>query len=217
MAIETTTDTATAWYGEPGNPLVVLLHDYMGRLPWIDAYANRLADEEYRVAVPEFFGGRTTTDPEEAGVLLQERLGDMPGALAIVDEAVRGGLTEGAQRVGIVGFSMGGMIALEYANENDALSGLVVYYGRPSSDEIEVPAPVLFHMGADDLDDNGDSPAEAFRQRMADHGNTDVEVHQFSDARHGFANEQNVEKRNDSAAQVSFERSLAFLQRRVRS
>ncbi|SDL35298.1 dienelactone hydrolase family protein [Tessaracoccus oleiagri] len=212
MSIETTDDLATRWFGTTGAPLVVLLHDYMGRLPWLDEYAERVAAEGYHVAVPELHGGRRTTDPQKAVQLLRARYRDVPGALRIIDDTVRAGLAEGSPSVGLVGFSMGSALALEYAGTSDDVAGVVAHYGRPLHEDLEVRVPVLFQQGYDDVDDRG-APAERFRDRLL--GIAEVEVYTY-DARHGFANEQNAEKFDPAAAAAAWERTLGFLQAYVR-
>ena len=62
----------TIWHGTEGDPVVVVLHDWNGRLPWADDFAERLAGEGFRVAVPDFYAGRATTDASQSRRLLRE-------------------------------------------------------------------------------------------------------------------------------------------------
>ncbi|NLE99206.1 MAG: hypothetical protein GX596_14650 [Propionibacterium sp.] len=213
MAIETG-DADTAWTGPVGAPLVILLHDYMGRLPYLAHYGIRLAGEGYRVALPDFHGGRSTTSPDHALMMLYERYRDTPGALAIIDDAVRKARAEGSPKVGLVGFSMGVSLALEYAATHDGVAGIVAHYGKPLREDTVVDVPVLFQQGADDEED-GIRPAERFRLAMAARGNLEIEVFDF-DALHGFANQQREDRFDLTAAGVAWERTLGFLQRTVR-
>lgn len=208
-------DATTTWHGSPGAPLVVLCHDYMGRLPYLDDYARRLAAEGYRVAVPDFHGGRSTLSPQHALMMLYERYRDVPGAMTILDDVVRAGREEGSEKVGIVAFSMGVSLALEYAASHDGVAGIVAYYGKPLGDEAVVDVPVLFQLGKDDVDDDGSSPAERLRVAMAERGNREIEVY-VSPAKHGYANEQRAKTFDPTEAGVAWERTLGFLQTYVR-
>ena len=50
------------YYGLPGSPLVVMAHDWYGRLPWLEPYAEALSGQGYRVVVPDFYEGVCTVD-----------------------------------------------------------------------------------------------------------------------------------------------------------
>ena len=77
MAIETTDDTATHWHGTEGDPVVVLAHDWNGRLPWIDELAERyLAAERYSLTdVSEMLG---FTAPSAFSRWFRQRFGVSP-------------------------------------------------------------------------------------------------------------------------------------------
>lgn len=211
MEIQTHTDVQPHRYGVDGQPLVVLLHDYMGRLPWIDAYARKLAEEGYRVVVPDLYAGRTTTDHDTASQLLEERLADMEGALRQVQEVVAEGRAMGAGQVALIGFSMGVRIALAYANEHPGIDAVVAYYGEPNDGEMLLRVPVLFQLGSDDVEDDGSSEPHRLAERMAGEGFDDITVEVFDDAEHGFQNEQNTAKYNADAASRAWSRTLEFL------
>ena len=103
-------------FGEVGAPLVVILHDMYGRLPWLEPYAEALANRGgLRVLVPDFYDGVATTESDD-GRALMAALTDEE-ATDILNAAIDSERGEGmdAQRVGLVGFSMGGSIALRAA------------------------------------------------------------------------------------------------------
>ena len=59
-------------HGEPGSALVVLVHDWFGRLPWLENYAKGIAHQGYRVVVPDLFDGvacYATLGPDQHGVI----------------------------------------------------------------------------------------------------------------------------------------------------
>src|SRR4051812_39914182 len=106
-------------FGELGDPLVIVLPDMFGRLPWLEPFAAALADRGgFRVLVPDLYDGVATTDDGDAAMLMA-RLGD-GDVRDILDAAMGAGLDGGSQRVGLVGFSMGGAIALRSAQRGDA-------------------------------------------------------------------------------------------------
>ena len=211
MVINSSKDAQVHWYGQEGQPLVVLLHDYMGRLPWIDAYARRLAEQGYWVGVPDFFAGRSTTDHDDAVSLMQERMQDLPNALRIVQEVIGEGRALGSRAVALIGFSMGTRLGLAYASEHPGVDAMVGYYGRPHDPSAHVRMPVLFQLGYDD----DATDAKALQSEMAEQGFEEIEIVVEPDARHGFQNEQNTEKFDADAAERAWQRTLAFLRARV--
>ncbi|MCR8671839.1 dienelactone hydrolase family protein [Agrococcus sp. HG114] len=214
MAIETTDDTATRWYGAAGDPVVVLLHDWNGRLPWIDAFGRRLADEGFRVAVPDLYAGRSTRDDGEAGRLLQERYADLEGAHHIVSETLGEARAGGSRRAGIVGFSMGSTIALMYAAQHPTVEAIVAYYGAPFPGiEAGPRVPVLFQLAASD-DWTGREAPEDYRARLAAEGYDDVHVRSYPDSVHGFQN-ADVPKYSRPAAEAAWAETKEFLRSRL--
>src|SRR5690554_5667250 len=100
-------------YGEPGHPLVVVVHDWYGRLPWVMKYAETLANFGFRVIVPDLYNGVATTD-SSAARQLRETL-DLTQCLATIDDAILDGRAQGSQRFAVVGFSVGAWLALLHA------------------------------------------------------------------------------------------------------
>ena len=88
-------------YGVVGAPLVVILHDMYGRLPWIEPYAEALANRGgVRVLVPDFYDGYATTESDDARALMQALTDE--GASRILSSAIGAERGDGidAQRVG---------------------------------------------------------------------------------------------------------------------
>lgn len=211
MVINSSKDAQVHWYGQEGQPLIVLLHDYMGRLPWIDAYARQLAEQGYWVGVPDFYAGRSTTNHDDAVSLMQERMQDLPNALRIMQEVIGEGRALGSRAVALIGFSMGTRLGLAYASQHPGVDAMVGYYGRPHDPSAHVRMPVLLQLGYDD----DDTAAKALQSEMAAQGFEEIEIIVEPDARHGFQNEQNTEKFNADAAERSWRRTLEFLRARI--
>ena len=58
-------------YGDVGAPIAVILHDMYGRLPWLEPYAEALANRGgLRVLVPDFYDGVATTESEDGRALM---------------------------------------------------------------------------------------------------------------------------------------------------
>jgi len=199
------------FYGEPGNPVVVVLHDMYGRLPGLDSFATALAGRGFRVAVPDLYEGFCTTDTDTARDLM-ERL-DVATALAEVDDTVVQAQDTGVERVGLLGFSLGGWLALLHAQAG-AVDAVVAYYASLGErDHGVVPCPVLLQWAERDDWNESDRP-EAFVARLKDHG-TPVSQHSYLGTRHSFANASLPGKLDAQAAALAFARSTVFLEQHL--
>ena len=195
-------------YGEPAGPLVVLIHDWYGRLPWLKLYAEGLAHQGFFVVVPDLYDGVATDDSNDAKALMS-RL-DVATALSQIDDIVQLARADGSQRVGLVGFSMGGWLALLHA-QSGAADAVAAYYATLSEAQHGViPSPVLLHFAEIDEWDEGQDP-ESFIDLLKDHG-TPVTEHSYPGTVHSFANTTIGDKVDADAAALAFNRTASFLQ-----
>src|ERR1700759_2533823 len=94
-------------FGEVGAPVVVVVHDWYGRLPWLTPYAEALANRGgFRVIVPDLYDGVATDDDREADLLSEQVSGT--AARAALTAEIASARESGSARAGIIGFSMGG-------------------------------------------------------------------------------------------------------------
>src|SRR5919198_1571582 len=117
--------------GEGGNRRgVVVIQEWWGLVPHIKDVVDRFAAEGYAALAPDLWHGEQTTNPDEAGRLMMalnvdraER--DLRGAVEALK--VEAGLSG---QVGVVGFCMGGQLALLAATTSGNQVGAVVdFYG----------------------------------------------------------------------------------------
>jgi carboxymethylenebutenolidase len=199
----------TLYFGDTGAPLVVILHDWYGRLPWLLPYAQFIASRGYRVAVPDFYEGVATIDPAAAAQLL-ERV-DVGLALAIVDDVIESARASGSNKVAEIGFSIGGWLALLHAQGGDT-DAVVAYYATLSQkDHGLIPCPVLLHYAETDEWEQGGTPDD-FVSRLKDHG-TPVSQFSYIGTKHSFANATILETADVHAAALASARTVAFLDR----
>ncbi|MDM4762298.1 dienelactone hydrolase family protein [Galbitalea sp. SE-J8] len=192
-------------YGDAGDALVVVLHDEYGRLPGLEPFAQALAAQGFRVAVPDLYEGVATIDPPSAAELCGRVADDdVIDTIARIADAER---AAGSERVGLLGFGPGGRLAL-LAAQTGAADAVVAYYASLADEEHGlVPCPVLLQ-----LPETPDDPDEvaAFIERLGDHG-TPVSSFRYAGTRAGFANATAKENFDKNAAALAFARSTAFL------
>ncbi|TPW77737.1 dienelactone hydrolase family protein [Schumannella soli] len=200
-------------FGRPGDPGVIVVHDWYGRLPWLENYAEALSRVGFRVLVPDLYDGVATVDGEQAERLLTTLTDD--GVDAEIDLALEQLRGEGSTRIGVIGFSIGGWHGLRFA-QTGAVDAVVAYYATLAENVHGVlPAPVLLHLAEIDEWPEGAEPG-AFIARLKDDG-TPIEQHAYPATRHGFANGTVGGEFDRDAAALAFARSASFLESQLAS
>ena len=196
-------------FGQAGRPVVVIVHDAYGRLPYLEAYARALSDQGFFVQVPDLFDGVATVDPEGAAELVDGL--DEGFALAALETALDLGRAEApAVRTGVIGLGVGGHLALRLAQQG-SVDAVVAYYAALTDEEAGIiPCPVLVHRPDDPAWQPG-LDADRLLGRLKEHG-TPVTQHRYAGTREGFANATVLPLLDKNAAALSFARSTYFLQ-----
>lgn len=148
---------------ERPKPTVIILHDVFGAGTFYRDMGKRLADAGFAVILPDLFvrEGPLANHSREAAFA---RSGKHSFPVAIEDiRAIVDTLTTEGRSVGVIGFCMGGTLALLAASRIPQLKAAVVYYGfpvntRPSANRPYSPieevgqlhAPVLGFFGEED-------------------------------------------------------------------
>lgn len=198
-------------YGRVGDPVVVLIHDWYGRLPWYEQYATSLAAYGFRVVVPDLFNGLCTVDTAGGRELLEQL--DLGYALAIIDDLVHKTRVSGSERVAVVGFSMGGWISLLHAQGGETDAVVAYYASLAPADHGIIPCPVLLQFAETDEWSDGEEP-DQFVARLKEHG-TPVDSYTYLATGHSFANMSLPENRDPNAAALAFARTATFLEKHL--
>src|SRR5579862_8286851 len=136
-------------------PGVVVIQEWWGLVPHIKDVADRLAGEGFVALAPDLYHGVATTEPDEATKQMMNL--DIADAGRHIDGAIARLTGEDAltgDAVGVVGFCMGGGLALYAASHNPRVGACVAYYGvGPARDQVDfsaTKAAVLGHWGEQD-------------------------------------------------------------------
>ena len=194
-------------------PAVIVIHEWWGLDGWVKDQARALAKEGYVALAVDLYRGKVTDKQEEAHQLMMgmprdRALRDLEAAFAYL----RGRADVRKDRIGAVGWCMGGMYALALATEEPRLEAVVAYYGAPPTDSAaiaKIKAPVLGNYGAED---KGPSPEQvkAFEAAMKKAGKT-VDIKIYPGAGHAFANPNNPwGGYREAAAKDAWQRTLAW-------
>jgi carboxymethylenebutenolidase len=131
---------SSGYYVEAGAgehaPGMVVIQEWWGLNDQIKGVADRLADQGYRALVPDLYKGKMTLEEAEAAHLMN--------GLDFTDAAtqdVRGAvqfLKQTSPKVGVIGFCMGGALAVLSAVHVKEADAVVCWYGMPPADAADV-------------------------------------------------------------------------------
>jgi carboxymethylenebutenolidase len=199
-------------------PGVVVIQEWWGLVDHIKDVCDRFAAEGFVALAPDLYHGKQVSEPDEAGkeamaLRIDQAAKDMSGA---VDEVLRRSI--GAS-VGVVGFCMGGGLALVLATQRpDVVSACVPFYGVILWPDVHpnygaMSAAVLGHYAERDTFFTPDA-ARALEAEL--HGlGKDAELYVYDGADHAFFNDTRPEVYDAQAAATAWERTLAFLRDRL--
>lgn len=201
-------------------PGVIVIQEWWGLVPHIEELCDRFASEGFVALAPDLYHGKKTAEPDEAGKLMMEMqldvaARDMVGAGRWLAAQER---TAG-DRVGIVGFCMGGALALYAATLSDVFGACVAFYpafGRTEGvrpDYSGIHGAVLSHFAEED--DYYDHPKVEEFANAVHSGGADIEVHWYAEAGHAFFNDHRPEVHRPEQSQQAWDRTLAFLRKHL--
>lgn len=191
---------------------VVVLHPWWGLNADVLAFADRLAAAGFAVAAPDVYHGDVVDTIEAA----EQRVKTFDGAegmvivQATVDDLVAK-LGDGG-RLAVLGFSLGASLAV--AAQHPQLAGTVLYYGTGDPADAGGTAPILGHFAERDPYEDDEWVAE-FENQLRTDGH-EVTFHRYPGTGHWFA-EPSRDAYRPEAAELAFERTLAFLLRALRT
>ena len=198
-------------------PGVVVIQEWWGLVGHIKSVCDRFAAEGFTALAPDLYHGKATTEPDEAQkAMMALKLDDAAADLAAAVRHLLDSSQTTGRTVGVVGFCMGGGLALNLASRQPEVAACVAYYGvGPARDQVDVAstkAAVLGHWGERDHSYDH-ATIEGLEARLREAG-VEVESHWY-DADHAFFNDDRPEVYDAEAAQLSWERTIAFLRRHL--
>jgi carboxymethylenebutenolidase len=196
-------------------PGVVVIQEWWGLTDHIVDVCDRLAAEGFVALAPDLFGGKTTHDSGEANALMtalpvEQAARDLSGAV----DFLLGHPAVTSQKVGAVGFCMGGgFVLLLAAQQGDKIGAAVPFYGvGPAVPDkySDITAAVQGHYGTQDAFYPVEG-ARAQEEQIRREAGVDVEFFYY-DAGHAFHNDADLLGTYDEgAAKLAWQRTVEFL------
>jgi len=198
-------------------PGVVVIQEWWGLVDHIKDVCDRFAAEGYVALAPDLYHGETAKSPDEAGKMMMalridEAEKDLSGAVRYLMD--HDATASGA--AGVVGFCMGGALALYTATKNRDVGACVVFYGghpNVKPDLSNLCAPVLgLYAGRD-----GFVTPDSVRQlesKLKELGKP-AEMIIYPETDHAFFNDTRPEVYNAEAADDAWRRTTQFLRKHL--
>jgi carboxymethylenebutenolidase len=191
---------------------VIVIQEWWGLVPHIKDIANRFSRLGYAALAPDLWDGKQTTGrPDESGrMLMALDIENAAKKIAGAVEALRahGGVTG---KVGVVGFCMGGKLALYAATKlNQDVGACVDFYGvhpNVKPDFASLKCPVLGIFGEKDASVPPAAARELESTIKAAGGKIDVQIYP---ADHAFFNDTRPEVYDAASADDAWHRTTAF-------
>jgi carboxymethylenebutenolidase len=196
-------------------PAVVVIQEWWGLVDHIKDVCDRFAAAGYVALAPDLYHGHKVApgEPDEAGkammaMKMDQAARDMSGA---VDEVQR---RSTGSKVGVIGFCMGGGLALVLATKRpDAVAAVVPCYGIVPWPDVQpdyaaMSAAVLGHYAEKDEYFTPEK-ANELADQLRGLGKS-VEIHVYPGADHAFFNDTRPEVYVADAASALWDRTLSF-------
>ena len=198
-------------------PIVLVIHENRGLNAHIEDVARRLALAGYFVIAPDLLSsiGGTPADEDAARAAIGKL--DLDSTVAQVVDFARRIITlrHDNGRVGVVGFCWGGGFVDRLAiAAGPALNAAVAYYGPAPdpSQAVKVQVPLLLHYAG--LDDRVDATGKPWVEALKRAGK-DVTDYTYPGVDHAFNNDTSADRYNKPAADLAWQRTLAFFKQHL--
>jgi carboxymethylenebutenolidase len=194
-------------------PALVVVHEWWGLNDWVKDQASKLADQGYVSLAVDLYRGKVATTPDMAheimrGVPEDRAKRDLHAAV----EFLKSQPTVRKDRIGSIGWCMGGGYALDVALQEPDLAATVINYGHLATDPEalkRINSPILGLFGGQD---RGITPDDVhkFEQQLKQQGKK-VDIKIYDDAGHAFENPNNKDGYRAADAADAWKRTADFL------
>ena len=179
--------------GPGAHPAIVVIHEWWGLVPWVKEQAADLAAQGYVTLAVDLYRGESTNNPKAAlemmrGLSQERAVGDLVAAV----HYLKGLKAVDANRIGAVGWCMGGGYAARLAVADPSLKAVAINYGdlpKDTAEAAKIHAAVLGTFGGQDRVVTPQE-AEAFAATLRRAGRQ-VDIKFYPDAGHAFENPNN--------------------------
>lgn len=214
------TDRVKGYLSKPASgegPGLLVIQEWWGLVDHIRDVCDRFARAGFVALAPDLYRGEATGDPDAAGRLMMDL--QVPRAARDLDGAVTELLNQqgvvGA-KVGVIGFCMGGQLALFAAGQNERIGAVVDCYGvhpnvQPDLSAVRAPVMGIFAEHDDFI------PMDTARALEADlrASGQRADFTFYPGVQHAFMNDTRPDVYNAEAAERAWSDAISFLRAEI--
>jgi carboxymethylenebutenolidase len=187
-------------------PAIVVIQEWWGLNDWIKENAKHFASKGFVAIAPDLYRGKVTDDMKVAAVLRKglpkdRALQDLKAAV----NAVAAMPNVKQEKIGSIGWCMGGAYSLEAALADPRIKACVMCYGAVITDPEmlkSLKAPILGVFGADDKGIPAKGVREFEKALMAAGGSVE-KINIYEGAGHGFMRPMNGASKNPAYVETA--------------
>jgi carboxymethylenebutenolidase len=194
-------------------PALIVIHEYWGLNDWVKDQASKLADQGYVALAVDLYRGKVATTPDVAHELMRGVPEDRAKRdLHAAFEFLQAQPNVKDNRIGSIGWCMGGGYSLDVALQEPTLAATVINYGHLATDTDtlkKINAPILGLFGGQD---HGITPDDVhkFEAAVKQLGKK-IDIKIYDDAGHAFENPNNKDGYRADDAADAWKRTVSFL------
>lgn len=195
-------------------PGLLLIHEWWGLNDWVKQQADRFAEKGYVVLAVDLYRGEVAADRDHAHELMRGLSDDraLADLRAGFDYLARHEATKG-QRIGVMGWCMGGGFALKLAIAEPKVACTIVCYGKPVTDVADLRKIKGSLLGIWGAQDRG-IEVEPFKKAL-DEADVKATHHIYPGAGHAFLNANNKQGYNKEQAEKAWKEIDTFLRKEL--
>jgi carboxymethylenebutenolidase len=194
-------------------PAIIVIHEWWGLNDWVKEQASKLSDEGYVALAVDLYRGKVAGSPDEAHELMRgmpedRAQRDLHAAFAYLQSQAN----VKKDRLGAIGWCMGGGYSLDVALQEPELAADVINYGHLATDVNalkKINAPILGLFGAQDRGIPPDD-VKKFQSQLNQLGKK-IDITIYPDAGHAFENPNNKEGYRAADAADAWQKTTKFL------
>jgi carboxymethylenebutenolidase len=194
-------------------PGIVVIHEWWGLNDWVKEQASKLADQGYVALAVDLYRGKVATSPDEAHELMRGVPEDRAARdLHAAVEFLKSQSNVRKDRIGSIGWCMGGGYSLNVALQEPTLTTAVINYGHLATDLDslkKINASILGIFGGQDRGIPVDD-VKKFEQQLKQMGKK-FEIVIYPNAGHAFENPNNKAGYHADDAADAWKRTVTFL------
>jgi carboxymethylenebutenolidase len=192
---------------------VLVLHAWWGLNDTIKDVCQRLADSGFVAFAPDLYHGNVTDqipEAEKLGAALDAKVNQARAELADATAFLKE--RAGDSGLAVIGFSLGAFYALDLSvNAAESIQSVVIFYGTGPADFGKSKAGYLGHFAVNDQFEP-QSSVDDLEKSIRDAGRP-VTFFTYPGTGHWFFEPDRAQAYNQAAANLAWDRTLAFLKR----